>query len=231
MNEITKSPLFGLSITVLSFYLSLLLFKKKKKPLLNPLLLSIIMIITTLAITKTPYQNYNEGGKFISVLISPIQMIVLASCLHKEFQLLKDNLIPIIISVVCGGIFVTIIIYILSKMVGLDDIIMYSSLPKSITTAIGIEIAQRYNWIVSITVLYIVITGISGAVISPYVVKFFKIKHDVSIGVSIGTAAHAIGTSKAIEMGEVEGAMSGVAIGLNAIVTSLWIPILLIFIK
>ena len=161
----------------------------------------------------------------IKIFISPVESVIIGVALYEQFQILKRNWFPILLSTVLGSTFSIIILYILGKVFVLPDDIFYATLPKSVTTAIALDIASKFGWQESLIPMMTVSTGIIGAVIAPVVAKF--IKSPVAKGLAIGTSSHAVGTSKAIEMGEVEGAMSGLALSLAAISTSFIIPILL----
>lgn len=224
LNEITSNPLFGVTISIIAFAIASFLFKKTQVAILNSLLVSMILVIVVLLVFDIPLENYQKGGSIIKMMISPVETMVIGVSLYKQFETFKKYVIPVIISVACGGIFVTVLVYFLGRGMNLPNEIVLASIPKSITTAIGIEISTKMGWITSITVMFIVLTGITGGVIAPLIIKLFGIKRDVSQGLAIGTSSHAVGTAKAIEIGEVQGAMSGLALGLNAIITSIWVP-------
>lgn len=231
LNEITSNPLFGITISIVAFAIASMLFKKTRVAILNSLLVSMVIVIAVLLIFDIPLENYQKGGSVIKMLISPVETMVIGVSLYKQFETFKKYVVPVIVSVACGGIFVTLLVYFLSKGMNLPQEIILASIPKSITTAIGIEISTKMGWVTSITVMYIVLTGITGGVIAPLIIKLFGIKRDVSQGLAIGTSAHAVGTAKAIEIGEVQGAMSGLALGLNAIITSFWVPLYVMLLK
>ena len=156
--------------------------------------------------------------KIITFFLGPAT-VVLAVPLYNQIALLKKNIIPILAGITIGSASAILSVIFLSKMVNLDRDILISILPKSITTAIGIEISKTLNGDTALTIVAIVATGIVGASIGPIICKWGKIENSIAKGIAIGTASHAVGTSKAIELGEVEGAMSGLAIGIAGIVT------------
>ena len=169
-----------------------------------------------------------EIGKYFfsktkSIFCNPLLIGIVL--LYEQFQILKRNWFPILVSTVLGSTFSVIILYILGKVFGLTPDLFYATLPKSVTTAIALDIGSKFGWEGALITMMTVTTGITGAVIAPLVTKF--IKSPVAKGLAIGTASHAVGTAKAIEMGEVEGAMSGLALSLAAISTSFIIPLLL----
>jgi len=185
-----------------------------------------IFIISFLVIFKIPLEDYNNGGKLISFFLTP-STIVLALPLYNKIDLFKKNALPIIIGITVGSFVGMISIIVLCKLLNIDNTIALSLIPKSITTPIGMEISKQLQGIPAITVTAIIVTGIIGAIISPLVFKIFKIKDSLSIGIGIGTSSHAVGTTKAIEIGETEGAMSGLAIGIAGLITVCLSPIIL----
>ena len=225
---LTASPLFGLMITLLAYQAGVLVHKKLKTPLLGPLVVASGLIILLLVLTGIPVENYSVGGSIITFFLGP-SVVVLALPLYRNFRLLKANWIAILSGITVGSFAGILTILVLSFVLDLDGSIMISILPKSVTTPIGLEITKELGGISSITVLSIFTTGLLGAMIYPYVFKVFRIKHPVAKGVALGTAAHALGTAKAVEIGDQEGAMSGLSIGLAGIVTVFLIPLVLSF--
>lgn len=226
MKDLLSTPLFAILISLLSYILAQHISKKTKIALFNPLLLSMIFIISFLLIFKIPLEDYNNGGKLISFFLTP-STIVLALPLYSKINLFKKNALPIVIGITVGSFVGMISIIVLCKLLNVDNAIALSLIPKSITTPIGMEISKQLQGIPAITVTAIIVTGIIGAIISPLIFKIFKIKDSLSVGIGIGTSSHAVGTSKALEMGEIEGAMSGLAIGIAGLVTVCLSPIIL----
>ncbi|MEJ8554377.1 LrgB family protein [Tepidibacter sp. Z1-5] len=223
------NPIFGILITIIAFEFSVLINKKTKLSIFNPVFISMIIIISFLLILDIDFDSYNKGGNFITFFLTPAT-VILAVPLYNQFELLKKNLFPILIGVFIGCLTSISSIIFLSKYLNVNTQISLSLIPKSITTPIGIEVSNQIGGIPSITIVCIIITGVIGAVLGPSVCKFFKIKDKVAIGVSIGTSSHALGTTKAMELGETEGAMSSLSIGIAGIITVLLAPILVKFI-
>lgn len=226
MGSILYNPLFGIILTLSAFEFGKAIYRKWRFPMLNPLAIAIFIIIIFLLRFNIPYEAYFKGGSIIKFFLGP-STVVLAVPLYKHLDELKEYLFPIIAGVIAGSGACIVSVILLGKLFALDRTLMISFVPKSITTAIGIELSRSIGGSPSITVIGIIITGITGAIISPYVCKFFNIKNRVAKGIGIGTSSHAVGTTKAIEMGEIEGAMSGLAIGLAGIVTIFLAPILM----
>ncbi|MBU3086921.1 LrgB family protein [Clostridium gasigenes] len=224
MNILTDNLFFGIVISLLAFECGLYISKKTKFPLFNPLLISILMIITFLVIFNVDVDKYNSGAKFINMFLGPAT-VILAVPLYKQINLLKENFLPIIIGVLIGSLVGIISAIFLCFIFGLKNILTISLLAKSVTTPIGIEITNQLGGLVPVTVLSIIISGIVGAVVGPSICKLFKIKNKIAVGISIGTAAHAVGTTKALELGETEGAMSSLSIGIAGLTTVFLAPL------
>lgn len=220
MKEICNSPAFGIVLSAAVYLLCVRIYKRFRSPVLNPLLLSIGMIILILAVLRIPLSSYSPGGDFISMFLGPATA-VLAYSIYHQIHILKKHFIPIAAGCLAGSITSMGSAWLLCRLFGLDDTITASMLPKSVTTPIAMEISAQLGGIPSITVAIVIITGILGAMLCPLLIRIFRIKNPVAAGVAIGSCSHAVGTSKAIELGEIEGAMSGIAIGTCGLLTVL----------
>ncbi|NPE29520.1 LrgB family protein [Methanococcoides sp. SA1] len=225
MTHLARSPVFGIGISIITFSAGNLLYKRTGSALLNPLVLSMLMIIGLLLSLHITFDDYNRGGQYISFFLGPAT-VILAVPLYKKISLLKENVIPILAGIIVGSAAGIVSIIVMCRMFGLDDLLSISMIPKSVTTPIGIEISSQLGGMPSITVAAIVFTGIAGVLLGPLVCKLFRINDKVAVGIAIGTSSHALGTTKAVEMGETEGAMSGMAIGIAGLVTVFLAPIL-----
>ena len=228
MYNVFDTEIFGVILTILFFNIGIYIQKKTNKPIFNPLLIAILGIILFLSITKIPYESYKLGGDRINFFLGPVT-IVLAVPLYKQFDLFKKYLLEILIGISCGVVVSFISIKLIGHFTNADVDIINSFIPKSITTPMGISLTKTLNGVEAITVVSIILTGILGAIISPIVFKIGKINNPVAKGIALGTSAHALGTTKALEMGEVEGAMSGLSIGISGIITVILIPIIINF--
>lgn len=224
MNIFTNNIFFGLFVSLIAFEVGLIIYRKTKLPLFNPLLIAIIIVIGFLKLFNIDFDTYNESGKFINMFLGPAT-IVLAVPLYKQFELLKKNFLPILLGITIGSLVGILSIISISGFLKLDNLITISLLSKSVTTPIGIEITNQLGGLAPVTVLAIILSGIVGAIIAPPVCKVFKITNPVAIGVGIGTSSHAVGTSKAFEMGETEGAMSSLSIGIAGVITVFLAPL------
>ena len=221
---ILNTPIFGLILTILSFEIGLFIFKKLKFPVLNPLLLGIVIAMSVISFFNIPLDYFRKGGDYITFLLAPAT-IALALPLYRQLEKLKKNLVPILIGSIVGAITAILSTILLGKLLGIDKMLLVSFMPKSITTPIGIELSKLLGGIPAITIFSILVTGISGNVFAPLVCKYFRIKHPVAKGIGIGISSHAVGTSKALEMGEIEGAMSALSIVIAGIITFIIAPI------
>lgn len=226
MIELISNPMFGILITLIAYETGLYLQRRTGLAILNPLLISTVLIILFLVMTGIDYDTYNIGGKYLTFFIVPAT-VALAVPLYRNFKLLVENLWPIFIGII-GGIIVNFIsIYFLVKYTSLDEQLFYSLVPKSVTTPIGIEISQQIGGIPQITVAAIIISGLTGVIAGPIIFRIFKINDAVARGIAYGTTSHALGTTKAIEEGEVEGSMSGLSIGIAGLLTAVIVPVMI----
>lgn len=216
--EILGSVFFGSSLTIVAYCIGEHLKKKYKNPIVNPILISMIIIITILSFFNIDFKEYNNGAQYISYFLTPAT-VCLAVPLYEELQHLKDNWLAIMAGIISGMLSSSISILIMSYLFELDHQQYVTLLPKSITVAIGMGVSEKLNGIVSITIAIIIITGIIGSVFGETVLHIFRIKHPIAKGVAFGSSAHALGTAKAMEIGELEGAISGLALAVSGVLT------------
>lgn len=212
------SAFAGVTLSLMAYFIGTALKKKLKIGLLNPLLVSIVITIAVLCIAGIDYDTYNTGAKYLSWLLTP-STVCLAIPLYEQLELLKKNF-----KAVCAGIFSGVItsmltVYVLSLLFNLSHEEYVTLLPKSITTAIGMGVSEELGGYVTITVAVIVITGVLGNILAEIVCKVFHITEPIAKGIAIGSSSHAIGTAKAMEMGEIEGAMSSLSIAVAGVLT------------
>ena len=218
--------MFGIILTIIAFELGVFINNKWRNPLLNPILIATILIIGFLSITGIKYETYKVGGDYISFFLGPVT-VLLAVPLYKHIQALKKSWFPILAGIFVGSAVSIICVIACAKIFGISKTLMLSLIPKSITIPMGSVVSEQIGGLPSITIVAIVITGITGAVTAPLVCRFFRIKNPVAQGVAIGTSSHALGTTKAMEIGEVQGAMSSLSIGVAGVVTVFITPLLL----
>lgn len=218
MSEVINNGLFGIFISILGFEIGMFIFKKTKIVIFNPLLIGIIFVIGVLIFGHISYSTYDEGAKFINDMLGPAT-VVLAVPLYKQIKILKEYLWPVVLGLLFGCLVSMSFVSTLCYLFGFNAKLIASLLPKSVTTPISFAISNNLGGITSITVVCVIITGITGSIVGPTIFKLFKIKHPVAMGIAFGTASHSIGTTRAFEMGEVQGAMSSLSIGLAGLIT------------
>lgn len=224
MKELLNSPTFGIILSILAYEIGLWIYRKSRIPLLNPLLISIGLVIGVLLISGIGYDTYNKGGAYISFFLTPAT-VILAVPLYKQLDNLKANLLPILAGIVTGSMVALTSVCLMVRLLGVPRELGLSLVPKSVTTPIGLEISKQLGGIPPVTVVAIIVTGIMGAVMAPSICRVFGITDNIARGISIGTSSHALGTTKALEMGETEGAMSGLAIGVAGLLTVFLAPL------
>ena len=213
-----SSVFFGLFVTLVSYFIGLEIKKKTKLALMNPSLIATALVIALLSCLDIPYEAYHQSAKLISSLLTPAT-ICLAVPLYEQLSLLKKHRNAIFAGIISGVITSLVCVLTLSLLFRLDHASYVTLLPKSITTAIGMSVSEALGGYVSITVAVILITGILGNVIAEHVCRLFRITDSVARGIAIGSSSHAIGTAKAMELGQIEGAMSSLSIVISGIFT------------
>lgn len=219
--SMSELPLFGVVITVMAYCFGVYLNKKLRTPAANPVLIADALLVSFLLIFAIPYENYQSGASAIELFLAPATA-ALAVKIYHQFSLLKKNWLPVLIGCAAGSAASMLCVLLMCRMLGLDEAVTASLLPKSVTTAIAVPLVASKGGITSITVIALMITGIMGAALSPLFIKLFRVKNPIAAGVAIGTSSHALGTTKAVELGEIEGAMSGIAIGIAGLITVIY---------
>ena len=224
VNEIlSESLFFGMILSLLAYKIGFEIQKKYKKVFLNPLLIAIVIVIVFLLITGISYETYQYGAKYLSYLLTPVT-VCLAVPLYKQMETLKKNLAAILISIGIGCVVHAGILIAVTVICKMDKQLLLSVMSKSVTTAIALGVTGEIGGIQGITVIGVMIAGISGAVVGPSLLKMFHITEPVAQGLALGSASHAVGTSKAIELGEIQAAMSSLAIVVTGILTVIIVP-------
>lgn len=215
---LVRSLFFGAGISLLFYEVGLLLKKRFKLAVLNPLLIAILCVMASLKVLGVPYSDYNAGAQYLSWLLTPAT-VALAVPLYEELGLLRKNL-PAVAGGILAGTFAGLAgILLLCRVFALDHQLYVTFLPKSITTAIGMGVAEELGGVAALTVAAIILTGILGNVAAEGLFRLFRIHDPIARGLALGTGAHAIGTAKAMELGEVEGAMSSLSIAVAGLLT------------
>ena len=223
MTDLLSSSQFWLLISIGFYALGVEIQKKTGSPVCNPLLIASILVGALLIATGTSYQTYEESGKLISFFLTPAT-VALAIPIYRKLDVLLKNLLPILGAFVGSMVSIGSVL-LFSHLFGLSESTTLSLVPKSVTTPIAVAVAEMLGGVTSIPAIAVVITGIIGAIILPTFLKCIGVRNPVQMGLSIGTASHAVGTSRAIELGETEGAISGLAIGVAGLLTALIVSI------
>lgn len=226
---LTQSLFFGVVLTLLCYQVGLWVKKKTKLSIANPLLIAVVIIVPTFLISGIDYEVYNQSASYLSMLLTPAT-VSLAIPLYRQLELLKTYPKAIFGGIGAGVLTAMVSIWLMSLAFGLTHEQYVTLLPKSITTAIGMGVSDKMGGIVTITVVAISITGLFGTISAEAICKLFKITEPIAKGLAIGTASHALGTTKAMEMGEIEGAMSSLSIVVAGIMTVVSVSIFANFI-
>lgn len=215
---VVNSAYFGVVLSIGAFLVGRALQKHFKHPLCNPLLIAIVLVILFLLVFDLDYGTYQSSAKLLSNLLTPAT-VCLAIPLYEQFQLLKKNWQAVLAGILSGVLSSLCCVLVLALLFRLDHASYVTFLPKSITTAIGMGVSEELGGYVSVTVAVIIISGILGNIFAESACRFFRITEPIARGVAIGSASHAVGTAKAIELGEIEGAMSSLSIVVSGLLT------------
>lgn len=223
INELVTTPFFGIVLSVVLYLIGQILHKKWPIPIFTPLVFAIVMTIVILLLMDISYDTYFIGGQYINIWVTPAT-VALAIKLKKNIDHLRANVVAILSGIGIGVVFHTLLIVALSLIFQFNEELAATLFPKSVTTAIALGVSESLGGIASLTVAVVVFTGVLGAVMGPSLFKWLKITDPVAQGVAMGSGSHAMGTTKAIEMGEVQGAMSGLSIVLTGIAVVILAP-------
>ena len=219
MNNLFRDSLYaGVTLSLMAYMLGFALKKRFRLGIFNPLLISIAISIVVLLVGKIDYEVYNESAKYLGYLLTPAT-VCLAIPLYEQWELLKKNYLAVLLGLLAGAVVSMGTVFVLSRICGLSHAEYVTFLPKSVTTAIGMGISEELGGYVTITVAVIIITGVMGNMFGETICKVFKITEPISKGLAFGASSHAIGTAKAMELGEIEGAMSSLAIAVSGLLT------------
>ena len=228
MNELLSIGILPVALTLFAYWIGILCQKKFRLPVCNPLLISVIVVLVTLSLTGMEQSSYQDGVKMMSWLMTPAT-VCLAIPMYQQIQALRKNLKAILAGVAAGTLSCLTLLLILLLLLGIERNLAVSLLPKGITTAIGMPLAQMYGGMPSIATLGIVFTGICGNVLGVQFCKWFGITDEIAQGVAFGTGAHVIGTAKASELSPLTGAVSSLSLVVAGLLTALLFPVLTSF--
>ena len=215
---IFSNVLFGLVISILAFSFGTFVQKKTGKAFLNPLLISYVLIILFLLAFDIPYEWYQKGGDVLGLFLGPATC-ALALNIYRQWKMIKENFLALLAGTLAGCSSSMLMVYVMGKVLGLDEQITLSLMPKSVTTPMAMAVSESIGGIPALTVISVILTGVCGYILCPYLMKALKIKDPVEVGIAIGTCSHAVGTTKANELGELQGGLSSVSLTLSGIIT------------
>ncbi|MEM9485935.1 MAG: LrgB family protein [Cyanobacteria bacterium P01_F01_bin.116] len=223
---LSASPLLHLTLTLAAFVLASAVYRKAQmNPLLNPVLLSVIAIVVILRGTKTSYETYFEGAQFIHFLLGPAT-VALAVPLYRQFDRVKRSAVAILLSLLFGSMTSAISAVLIAWFLEAETVSLVSIAPKSVTAPVAMSISAQLGGLPSLTAVIVILTGIMGSMFGPMILNLLKIQDSSVRGLAMGTASHGLGTARALQISELAGAFSGLAMGLNALATAIILPIL-----
>lgn len=225
MNAVTQSPLFGIALSAAAFSAGVWLNRRLKSSAANPILIGIPLVIIALRLTGVPLADYQRGGEVINMLLGPAT-VALALSIYRQREILGRNFLPVLSGCLAGCCTSVGSTLALCRLFGLDDTLTASLLPKSVTTPIAVELSVQGGGAAAVTVVVVLMTGIAGAALGPAFLRLLGVTDPMAAGVAMGTASHGIGTARALQLGKIQGAMSGVAIGVAGIITVLLLSFL-----
>ncbi len=225
MLPLLRSEIFILTLVIGVYLAALWLFRKTKLSLLHPLLVSIPVLAIVIHLLHIPFGEFEKGSRIISFMLGPT-VVVMGYLLYEQFEQLKANAISIITAVFVGCLTGILSVVFIARYFGADHALIASLEPKSVTTPIAMSIAERSGGIPSIAAVVVIVVGIFGGIVGPFILERLGIKSRIARGLALGSAAHGLGTARAMELGAVEGAVSGLAIGVMGIMTAILVPLI-----
>lgn len=223
--DLLTGPLFGVTVTLTAYALAQVLYLRSAIVLLNPVVVSVTGIVTLLLLTEIPYTHYAAGGRVILFLLGP-SVVALAVPLYQRRKEIVAQKVPILAGIAAGAVTSVVTASGLAWLLGASREVVWSLAPKSVTTPVAIGIAEKIGGVAPLTAAVVVLTGCLGAVCGPEFCRWIGIREPAAMGLAIGTASHGIGTARMLEIDRFGGAVSGLAIGLNGLVTAFLLPLI-----
>lgn len=224
MRQLIESEPFILAITVFAYYIGLKVDSRFHRAITNPLLVAIVVLLPLLLLLGIDYPTYDAGSHLITFLLGPV-VVSLGYNMHLQVKCIKKNLYPILATIAVGSMVGILSIYGLCKLFEADNIVITSLEPKSVTMAIALSLSEHCGGLPALTAMSVTICGVFGSVIGPWLLRVCGVRSAVARGLAMGAAAHGTGTARAFEMGQLEGAIAGMAIGLMGVFTSVFMPL------
>lgn len=220
MNAWTQSPFFGIALTIFAYWVGVVVQRRTRLAICNSILVAVAVILVTVKVLGIPLEHYFVGGDLIHLMMGPATTCLAVSIYNKR-ELLKRYWLPVLAGCFAGVVVHFVSVLVLSRMFGLDRTMLISLLPKSVTNPIATAISTQHGGMVSVTVAAVIFAGTMGNLTAPFLTRVLRIHDPMAAGLGIGACSHAIGTAKAVEIGETEGALSGLAIGICGIMTAI----------
>lgn len=222
---LSANPLLHLTLTLIAFQVGSFIYRRARyNPLCNPVMIAVVLIVAVLLATDTPYPQYFEGAQFVHFLLGPAT-VALAIPLYRQFHRVRRSLLAVLVSIIAGSATATISAVGIAWLFDSSNDLMLSLAPKSITAPVAMGITEKLGGLPSLTAVLVLVTGILGAMLGPPLLNLLGIKDWAARGLAIGTASHGIGTARALQVNEVAGAFSGLAMGINALATAILLPL------
>ena len=213
-----NTPLTGIVVCLASYEVGMQLRSRFGSPILNPMLIGILLSAGVITLFDIPLESFKLGSDMIDLMLTPAT-VVLGLSVYNQRKVLQENFIPVVGGCLAGSLTNAALMHGLCRLLLLDDSLLYSLLPRSVTTPIAVALSEQGGGLVGVTAVCVVVSGITGAVLAPTLARLLRLKDPVAVGVAVGTASHAAGTTTAVQMGELTGAMSGVSIGVAGLLT------------
>lgn len=230
MEHLLNSEIFILTLVVGVYLAAVMLYQKTKLSLLHPLLVSIPVLALVTGVLGISYESFERGSRIISFMLGPT-VVVLGYLLYEQLDHLKENTVSILTAVFVGCVTGVLSVIFIARYFGADDALVASLEPKSVTTPIAMSIAEKSGGIPAIAAVVVIVVGIFGGIAGPFILDRLGIKSKIAKGLALGSAAHGLGTAKAMELGAIEGAISGLAIGVMGIMTAVLVPVIEMILK
>jgi predicted murein hydrolase (TIGR00659 family) len=223
---LSAQPLLHLTLTLVAYQIGLAIYRRANlNPVFNPVLLAVVMVVAVLVATRTPYESYFDGAQFVHFLLGPAT-VALAIPLYRQFEKVRQSALAIAASIIARSLTASLSAVLIARLLGGSRDSLISLAPKSVTAPVAMGIAERLGGLPSLTAVLVILTGILGAMMGTAILNALGIKDWAARGLAMGTASHGIGTARALQVNEVAGAFSGLAMGLNALATALMLPLL-----
>ena len=225
MENLLNSEIFILTLVIGVYLAAVMLYRKTKLSLLHPILVAIPVLAVVTRVAGISYGSFEQGSRFISFLLGPT-VVALGYLLYEQLEHLKENAVSILTAIFVGCVTGVLSVIFIARYFGADQVLIASLEPKSVTTPIAMSIAEKSGGIPAIAAVVVIVVGIFGGLVGPFILDRLGIKSKIAKGLALGSAAHGLGTAKAMELGVIEGAISGLAIGVMGIMTAVMVPVI-----